>query len=66
MTTMKTITTMTTETVERAMNEVEALNKINENLVRIGNVQNLILGILIIAGVYLMFKIAVKFFSRFL
>lgn len=48
------------------MNEVEALNKINENLVRIGNVQNLILGILIIAGVYLMFKIAVKFFSRFL
>ena len=57
--------TETTETIQQTMTEIEALNQINENIVVIGNTQNLILGILILFGLYGMYKAICKLINMF-
>ena len=56
----------TTETTETAMTELEMLEQINNNLVILGNLQNLILGALLVIILYGMYKIAINFFGSFL
>ena len=53
------------ETIPQTMTEIQMLEQINNNLVTIGNVQNLILGALTIIIIYGMYKAVVKFFGIF-
>ena len=56
----------TTETIQQTMSEVEALNQINSNLIKIAEIENVILGILILFGLYGMYKALSKLINIFL
>jgi hypothetical protein len=48
------------------LSEIEALNQINQNLVTIGEVQNIILGLLFVFLIYGMYKALSKVINWFI
>ena len=56
----------TIQTTTETMTELQMLEQINNNLVIIGEVQNLILGILVLFGLWGMYKAICKLVSIFI